>query len=114
MPNTTTVEVTVANLPASVKTAQLFRVDDNVTNPYTTWLSWNDEAKQAGKCNSRCADDMNEPNNHCACLAYLTPLQIVELEAVSKMQQEELTVGASGKLSFELPAYGVVNIRFED
>ena len=37
VPNTTTVSVTVTNLPPNIKTAQLFRIDDNVTNPYTTW-----------------------------------------------------------------------------
>ena len=37
-PNTTTVSVTVANLPATVTTAVLFRIDDNVTAPYLTWL----------------------------------------------------------------------------
>jgi hypothetical protein len=34
---------------------------------------------------------MNEPNNHCACLAYLTPTQISELEDRSKMQQVIVT-----------------------
>ena len=34
MPNATTVSVTVANLPQHITTAQLFRIDDNVTNPY--------------------------------------------------------------------------------
>jgi hypothetical protein len=58
-----------------------------------TWLrlGWNAAAKSAGKCNSRCAPTMNEPNNHCACLAYLTPTQISELEDRSKMQQVIVT-----------------------
>lgn len=38
-PNTTTVTVTVANLPAHIKTAQLYRIDDTVTNPYPVYVS---------------------------------------------------------------------------
>lgn len=109
VPNTTTVEVTIANLPSDVKTAMLFRIDDNVTNPYTTWLGWNDAAKAAGKCNSHCAEGMEA---HCPCLNYLTPTQIAQLDAVSKMKQEEVVVGAGGKLSFDLAAFATVNIRF--
>ena len=108
-PNATTVEVAIANLPTNIKTAQLFRIDDNVTNPYTTWLAWNDAAKAAGKCNSHCAEGMEA---HCPCLNYLTPTQIAELDAAGQMGEEEIMVGEGGKLSFELAPYASVNIRF--
>jgi xylan 1,4-beta-xylosidase len=110
-PNVTAVEVTVANLPAKIKTAQLYRIDDNATNPYTTWLAWDKAAQAAGKCNSHCAKGTE---SKCPCLNYLTPTQIDELNEVSSMKQEEITVGAGGKLSFTLAAYASVNIRFEE
>lgn len=103
--------MTVKNLPAHVQSAQLFRIDDNVTNPYTTWLGWNNAAKAAGKCNSHCAEGMDA---HCPCLNYLTPTQIAELDAAGQMAQEEVVVDAGGKLTFELAPYASVNIRFPD
>ena len=109
-PNTTTVELTVANLPSSIKTAQLYRIDDNTTNPYLVWQNWSDTAQTAGKCNSHCAAGMEA---HCPCLNYLTPTQIALLNQASEMGQDEIQVMAGGKLSFELKPYAVVNIRFE-
>jgi xylan 1,4-beta-xylosidase len=108
-PNTTTVEVAVDNLPAAIKTAQLYRIDDNVTNPYTTWLAWDNAANASGKCNSHCAKGTEFK---CPCLNYLTPTQIDHLNEVSTMQQEEVMIGAGGKFSFTLAPYASVNIRF--
>ena len=109
MPNVTTVTVTVAHLPASITSAQLFRIDDNVTNPFTTWQGWNEAAKKAGKCNSHCAAGVE---NVCPCLNYLTPTHIDLLDEAGQMAQEEIAVGPGGKLTFELKAYASVNIRF--
>ena len=106
-PNVTTVQLTVADLPATIKTAQLYRIDDNVTNPYATWLGWNNAAQEASKCNSQCAKGKS-----CPCLNYLTPTQIEQLNEVSKMKQEEITIGAGGEISFTLAPYASVNVRF--
>jgi hypothetical protein len=87
MPNTTTVSVTIKNLPASVKTAQLYRIDDNVTNPYETWVGWDSAAQAAGMCNSHCKTaDSTGSATACPCLMYLTPMQIDELNAVRPTQ----------------------------
>jgi hypothetical protein len=110
-PNATTVEVTVKNLPPGIKSAQLFRIDDNVTNPYTTWLGWNDAAKAAGKCNSHCAAGLEDK---CPCLNYLTPTEIALLDQAGQMAQEEILVGPGGRLTFDLAPYATVNIRFPD
>jgi len=115
MPNATTVSVTVANLPQHITTAQLFRIDDNVTNPYKTWQGWSDAAKAAGKCNSHCKyDSAGKMESHCPCLNYLTPTQVQMLDDASQMRQEEIAVGIGGKLTFTLAAYASVNIRFPD
>jgi hypothetical protein len=115
-PNTTTVEVTVANLPPGVKTAQLFRIDDNTTNPYPTYQKWSDTLQAAGKCNSHCVekDDASKLGDEmtCPCLSYLSPTQIAQLDSVSQMGEEEVMIGAGGKFSFELAPYATVNIRF--
>jgi hypothetical protein len=50
----------------------------------------------------------------CPCLSYLTPTQIDQLNEVSSMKQEVVTIGAGGKLSFTRAAYVSVSIRFED
>ena len=64
----------------------------------------------AGKCNSHCAPGTE---SKCPCLNYLTPTQIEQLNEASQMKQEEIVVGAGGKLRFELAPYAVINIRFE-
>ena len=88
----------------------------DATNPYQTWVGWDGAAQAAGKCNSHCKTaDSTGSATACPCLMYLTPLQIDQLNAASDMKTETVAVSSTaegGKLSFELPAYGSVNIRF--
>ena len=109
-------EGAIANLPASIKTAQLFRIDDNTTNPYPTRTQWDADAKAAGNCNSRCASDTADvvTDFDCPCLSYLTPVQIEQLNAASAMGQEEIGILPGGKISFELAPHASVNIRFPE
>jgi len=110
-PNTTTVSVTVANLPATVTTAVLFRIDDNVTSPYLTWLQWNTDAVKAGTCNSQC----DPPDSAaCPCLNYLTPTQIAELDEISKPQQEVISIGKRGTFDITLAPYASVMVEFRE
>ena len=73
-------------------------------------------SKAAGKCNSHCVGQNTKEGLGdevtCPCLGYLSPTQIQQLDAISEMSQEEVTIGAGGKFSFVLAPYATVNIRF--
>lgn len=112
--NTTVVKLSVGGLPASVTSATLTRVDDNVTRPYFLWRGWDDAARVAGRCNSQCTSSACTASvctQQCACLKYLSAGQLEQLQAASIPAVEAVAV-KDGALRFSLAPYAIVRVSF--